>query len=174
MQLTLFDAGFPERKPDTASGKKVPPTLEDVQQYCEKRKNGIDPETFFYFYEVNGWVQGKGKKIKNWKACVITWEKRDGKVERQSAEKQAVRSSALEAWGLACKAAKAWNSTMGNLRASTFPDQAAQYRERWDRIVSSLPPRLVTICEQFGWKNLANPSNVDVVRGQFLKAWSSA
>lgn len=26
-------------------------------------------------YEANGWVQGRGKPIKDWKAAVRTWEK---------------------------------------------------------------------------------------------------
>lgn len=53
-----------------------PPTLEEVQNYCLQRRNNIDPEAFIAFYEANGWVQGRGRKpIKNWKACVITWEK---------------------------------------------------------------------------------------------------
>jgi hypothetical protein len=52
------------------------PTIEEIQDYCQARNNGIDAESFWAFYEANGWVQGKGRKpIKNWKACVITWEK---------------------------------------------------------------------------------------------------
>ena len=51
------------------------PTLEDIKNYCEERNNNVNPEQFFDFYETNGWIQGKNKKIKDWKACVRTWEK---------------------------------------------------------------------------------------------------
>ena len=53
-----------------------PPTVEDVQGYCLERNNGIDPHRFVDFYEANGWTQGKGKPIKDWKAAVRTWESR--------------------------------------------------------------------------------------------------
>lgn len=52
------------------------PSLEEVVEYVASRGNKINAEKFFYHYEANGWVQGKGKPIKNWKACVITWENR--------------------------------------------------------------------------------------------------
>ena len=54
----------------------VPPTLEEVKAYCSERKNNIDAEKFYDYYSANGWVQGKGKPIKDWKACVRTWERR--------------------------------------------------------------------------------------------------
>lgn len=53
----------------------TPPTVEEVRNYCQERNNGIDPERFVAYYTANGWVQSKGKPIKDWKACVITWEK---------------------------------------------------------------------------------------------------
>jgi hypothetical protein len=53
------------------------PTLNDIINYCTERKNNIDAETFFNFYETNGWMQGKGKPIVSWKACIVTWEKRE-------------------------------------------------------------------------------------------------
>ena len=54
----------------------TPPTLEEVMEYCQQRGTGIDPIGFFDFYEANGWVQGKqGKPVKDWKACVRTWER---------------------------------------------------------------------------------------------------
>lgn len=56
------------------SSKFVRPTLEEVTQYCEERKNGISPEAFLNFYDANGWVQAKNKPIKDWKAAVRTWE----------------------------------------------------------------------------------------------------
>ena len=61
-------------KPPTRS-RFTPPTVEEVRAYCQKRNNGIDPERFIAFYTANGWVQSKGKPIRDWKACVITWEK---------------------------------------------------------------------------------------------------
>lgn len=54
----------------------APPTLEEVAAYCRERNNGIDPETFVDHYTANGWRQGKGagRPIKDWKACIRTWE----------------------------------------------------------------------------------------------------
>lgn len=52
------------------------PSLEEVKAYCEERKNGIDAEKFIDYYDANGWVQGKARKpIKDWKACIRTWER---------------------------------------------------------------------------------------------------
>lgn len=50
------------------------PTVEEVQEYCFERNNGIDAQNFIDFYESKGWVVGKSK-MKNWKAAVRTWEK---------------------------------------------------------------------------------------------------
>jgi hypothetical protein len=56
--------------------KKIcPPTLDEVRAYCLERNNTVDAEKFFDYYETNGWVQGKGKPVKDWKACVRTWER---------------------------------------------------------------------------------------------------
>ena len=51
-----------------------PPTLEEVKNYCKERNNGIDAELFIDFYEAKEWMIGKNK-IKDWKACIRTWEK---------------------------------------------------------------------------------------------------
>lgn len=51
----------------------TPPTLEQVSQYCDERKNNVDPDKFINHYSANGWMRGKAK-IKDWKACVRTWE----------------------------------------------------------------------------------------------------
>ena len=54
--------------------KFVKPTIKEIQEYCNERKNNIDAENFFAFYEARGWMIGKNK-MKNWKMCMITWEK---------------------------------------------------------------------------------------------------
>lgn len=57
----------------------IPPTLAEVTAYCKERHNNVDPQTFMDFYESKGWMVGKNK-MKDWKACVRTWEKgRSGK-----------------------------------------------------------------------------------------------
>ena len=58
----------------TIGEKFVPPTVLEVKEYCEERNNAVDPETFVDFYSAKNWMIGKNK-VKDWKACVRTWEK---------------------------------------------------------------------------------------------------
>lgn len=60
----------------------VPPTVDEVREYCQARGNGIDPETFVAFYASKGWMVGKNH-MKDWKQAVITWEKSRKPVEQQ-------------------------------------------------------------------------------------------
>lgn len=54
--------------------KFVPPTLDEVVAYCKERKNYVDAQKFFDYFEASGWVDSKGNKVKNWKQKIITWE----------------------------------------------------------------------------------------------------
>lgn len=53
-----------------------PPTLKDVEEYCQSRNNGIDAQHFIDYYTARGWMVGKNK-MKDWKAAVRTWESRN-------------------------------------------------------------------------------------------------
>lgn len=68
-------------KDEGARNRKIPPSMEEVKAYCDERaalgKPRIDPETFMDHYTANGWVQGQGKKIVDWKAALRTWEKNE-------------------------------------------------------------------------------------------------
>lgn len=66
-------------KEEDKEKKKSIPTLDEVRAYCSERNNGVDAQRFFDYYSANGWVQGKGKPIKDWKACVRTWERNEKK-----------------------------------------------------------------------------------------------
>ena len=57
------------------SSRFSPPSLEEVTAFCKERNNNIDPEQFIAFYESKGWKIGKNP-MKDWKAAIITWEKR--------------------------------------------------------------------------------------------------
>ena len=64
--------------------KFTPPTLEQVSEYCEERNNDVDAQRFHDFYSSKGWMVGKNK-MKDWKACVRTWERNsNGKPVSQS------------------------------------------------------------------------------------------
>lgn len=50
------------------------PTLSEIKQYCIERKNNVDAQHFYDYYESNGWKVGKNA-MKNWQAAVRTWER---------------------------------------------------------------------------------------------------
>ena len=77
-----INASVQNIKNGTLGGRKpnsfVKPTLEEIKAYCDERKNKVNPSAFFDYYEKVGWVYGKNKTpIKDWKACVRTWERFD-------------------------------------------------------------------------------------------------
>lgn len=59
-------------------GKKksrfVPPTVGEVSAYINEKGYHVDAEQFIDFYESKGWMVGRNK-MKDWKACVRTWER---------------------------------------------------------------------------------------------------
>lgn len=65
-----------DREIDISNKRKkfTPPSLKAVKAYCEERKNKVDPERFIDYYTSNGWKVGKNP-MKDWKACVRTWER---------------------------------------------------------------------------------------------------
>ena len=54
----------------------VRPAVDEVRAYCAERGNGIDAQMWYDYYESNGWMVGRNH-MKDWKAAVRTWEKRD-------------------------------------------------------------------------------------------------
>lgn len=52
------------------------PTVEDVSNYVRTRSIKIDPQHFVDYYTANGWKVGRNS-MKDWKAAVRTWEKRE-------------------------------------------------------------------------------------------------
>lgn len=76
--------------PAQATKKKlsrfIPPTMEEVKQYCLENGYTLDAQRFVDFYECKGWMVGKNK-MKNWKAAVRTWVRKDqGGVVRDEPE----------------------------------------------------------------------------------------
>ena len=51
-----------------------PPSVEDVRAYCLEHGYSVNADVFVDFYTANGWVQGKGKPVRDWRAAVRYWE----------------------------------------------------------------------------------------------------
>jgi len=84
---------FPSVEIKEPKKKTIPPLIDDVKVYCQERKNNIDPEAWMAYYNSNGWMVGKNK-MRDWKAAIITWEKRggDGRGQQQTNNTRGDRS----------------------------------------------------------------------------------
>lgn len=83
-QLNTKERSTKERNTEIGTHTRFyPPSVDEVRSYCRERQNNIDPEAFVDYYEANGWVQGRGKPIRDWKAAVRTWERRRKESEKK-------------------------------------------------------------------------------------------
>lgn len=69
----------PEEKRKKVAQKKEKfktPSLQEVQDYCNERQNGISAYSFVNFYQSKGWKVGN-QPMKDWKAAIRTWEQKN-------------------------------------------------------------------------------------------------
>ncbi len=65
-------------QPKEKNNKKkfVPPTEQEVIQFCTQRQNGVDGKRVYDYYNEAEWHDRNGDPIKNWKQKIIgVWEK---------------------------------------------------------------------------------------------------
>lgn len=81
----IYNVPACERHTDGAFANRrfEPPTLKQVEEYCQERDNSVDAERFIDFYESKGWMVGKNK-MKDWKAAVRNWERNKASKSVQS------------------------------------------------------------------------------------------
>lgn len=53
----------------------IPPSKEEVIEYCRSRVSSVDPVYFWEYFNASGWIDSKGNPVQNWKGKIITWEK---------------------------------------------------------------------------------------------------
>lgn len=110
-----------ERKENTSSlrseesiGAKrtafVPPSLQQVQAYISEKGYAIDAEHFIDFYTSKGWMVGKNK-MKDWKAAVRTWSRKDFNPQSHHDTNSANASHRRQGHLLATDEAKAYDTT---------------------------------------------------------------
>jgi hypothetical protein len=64
------------------------PSLEEVTKYINDSMFCVDPDAFYDYYEANGWMVGN-RKMKDWKATVRNWERREQKNKRPTHKERA-------------------------------------------------------------------------------------
>lgn len=82
---------------DVKESRFAPPSLQDIRDYCSERNNDVDPEHFLDYYEARGWILSNGKKCRDWKACVRTWEKKEWRTA-PSVPHKSINQQNVEAW----------------------------------------------------------------------------
>lgn len=71
--------GTDKPSPTTSKSKTtkfVKPSIEEILAYCRERNNNVDANKFYDYYESNGWHVGKNP-MKDWKAAIRTWERKE-------------------------------------------------------------------------------------------------
>ena len=55
----------------------TPPTKEQVQAYIDEKSLMVDAQKFINYFEAGNWIDSEGKKVKNWKQKLITWDSKE-------------------------------------------------------------------------------------------------
>ena len=67
-----------EKEKDKKRKRFTPPTVDEVREYCNEINATISPDAFVDYYAAQGWIYGKsGKQMKDWKAAVRNWQRRE-------------------------------------------------------------------------------------------------
>lgn len=64
-------------------GGKTPPSRAEVSKYVEEMGYGMDPDAFYDYYSETDWRKKNGQPIRDWKASVRTWERREKEFARK-------------------------------------------------------------------------------------------
>ncbi len=54
----------------------IKPTIDEIKVFISQNSFSIDAETFFNYYEANGWMVGRNK-MKDWKATIRNWSRKE-------------------------------------------------------------------------------------------------
>ena len=60
----------------------VAPSLNEINEFCVDNGFNVDAGAIFDYYTANGWMQGKNKPIKDWRAAVRQWVRREGEFSK--------------------------------------------------------------------------------------------
>lgn len=94
LDKTRLEDSKENSKDKDGAGKFVPPSPQEVSEYGKTIGFPIDGEKFVAFYQASGWYRGRSK-IKDWKAAVVTWKRKNN--ESQNIPKPIQKPQDLDA-----------------------------------------------------------------------------
>lgn len=74
-----------DKERDKKNSRFVPPTLEEVSAFIAENGYRVDAGRFIDYYTANGWMAGK-TKMKDWKAAVRNWHRREKEAPQQTGQ----------------------------------------------------------------------------------------
>ena len=86
-----------EREKEKTARRFIPPTVEEVKARIAEMGYTFDAEAFIAFYQSNGWMVGKSK-MKDWRAALVTWQKREPRFPRGGGKSSSTTKKANEEW----------------------------------------------------------------------------
>ncbi len=79
------------------TNKFTPPSISEISGYCvEKGYTEIDAEYFWNYYQARGWKYKTGQPMKDWKAAIQTWRKKNYKSKFQNNQSPAERAKEIK------------------------------------------------------------------------------
>lgn len=75
----------PSTRERTTAKRFVPPTKEEILDFCLEEGYGIDVDYLYDYYSSKGWKIGRDS-MKDWKAAVRNWARREEKMQKAPAQ----------------------------------------------------------------------------------------
>ena len=91
---TLSNESEARARKSGSSVKFVAPSVEDVRAYAAEQHLTLDADHFMAHYTANGWKVGKAP-MKDWRAAVVAWVKREAEFQRPAARAAAAEDATL-------------------------------------------------------------------------------
>ena len=71
------------------------PTLTDIERFVEENGFAVSASEFYDYYTSQGWKKGNGMPVKDWRACVRSWNRKAMKEADAIMEKHEARQKRL-------------------------------------------------------------------------------
>lgn len=82
-EVSIVESSIVEDKPKRT--RFIKPSIDDINNYLKEKGLKIDVQHFIDYYESNGWKVGKNA-MKDWKATVRNWARRDNGFTKSTKE----------------------------------------------------------------------------------------